>query len=231
MNKRKDNIYDTDSELNKLFNLEGINSCIKQYHKSFQTFNFIKFLPLMIYDIALFCVLIFASNKNVALAITLIGFGVIYFLHRKEFCLDGVKHTIMNVNRDAYNIVRENQSKFNLDYLVFILDQRIQEKKDANRIFRGAFALFFAIVGLSKVANGLFKQVIELEYKKLSIIGMVDVVVFTIITVWIIFEAYEHLIQDTKNLDHKWRLLFEVVNLIQKETNQLSDKIESKECY
>lgn len=220
-------IYDADIELNKLFNLPGLEEDIKDYQRGFRNFTIIDYLPMGLYVAYLFILLVIGeiSNEN---ALSYLIFGYLPIILMRMFISaysEKQKQKIYDANQEIYDVIQSNSDDLNLDYLAFILKQRIQEKKDANQQLKGMMTFFFVGIGFSSFTNQIFYSLTKNVHGQL----IVYYLIFLFASVCLMFEVYENFINDSRSL-HKWMVLYETVNhlLKLKVTKGKNDKLHKR---
>lgn len=218
MNKGRENfIYDADNDLNELFNLEGVNSIIADYQKGFILLTVLRYIPIITYTIILSINLLISlnySNKSIEVILILIG-GIFFkdYMHKRLLPYEEMQsESIAEANREIQNILYRNKDSFNLDHLIFILRERINEKKDGNQTVVKIMDFFFLIIGVSTFLNKEFTKLIVQEYSQLGIGGAINVIALAFFIAWLVMEANSNFIRNPTSLYHKWQLLYDNVN-------------------
>lgn len=215
-------IYDADTDLNKLFNLPGLMATINNYQRSFVINMIIEYIPIcLITGILLLSVKVI--SKPLFWYSIVGGYFIMQLAHIALSKFSAmVDKWIYDYNSKIHDIVIRNHNDLNINYLIFILERRIAEKKEGNKIVKQTVALFFAIIGFSTFTKHEFNNLLGgvPEEQKGSVVVKGAVLAFFI--AWLIVEAFSNFIKDPNSLQNKWGVLYESVKKL-----ELSEKEKS----
>ncbi len=215
-------VYDADTDLNKLFNLPGLMGTIHNYQLSFVIYTIIEYIPIFLYTGILFLSVKLMTGPLYVLSI----FGGYIVMNCIRSILSGyssmVSCWIRHYNSEIHTIVKNHSNVFNLEYMNFILKQRIDEKKEGNKTVKQIMVFFCGIIGLSTFANHEFNHVIKNGLKEQEVWFTINCVILAFFIAWLIVEAFSNFINDPNSLQNKWGILYESVKQL-----KLSEKEKS----
>lgn len=219
--KRK-RIYDTDSELNRLLNEDGIQSAISKIGSNNLVLLLINNIPLFILaggSLALIFAQEFGNNYNSTpyFAIVLVSL-VVSFVVRKIIKHLNFKRKELEYNSKMYKIMHNVRDNYNWDYLICLIKDRIEKVKNDNIIFKRIIAIVLSLAGIRiiTVNSYIFKyfnnQLVKNSMFKLVFLKLLLIVVLIGIVSFVV-GLYDYLANDRGNLK-KWHSLLNQVTRV-----------------
>lgn len=218
-------IYDIDKDLNKLLNEPGMNDALKKLRHAILWWQFLGYGPIAILVLGA-CISTYhmqccpAWASILIFAITLIlAFVVSYVLKNK---LD--RHYIekfFSINNDIYQKMYNERYCYNWEYLVFILEKRIQQSKRTNDVYKKSITIVLTLLGIKALYPRVNLWSVVFGNAKLSsqlVLSSAAFIVFLLLVVSVIVEIYDCLINNSVKSE-KWSVLLNHANKL---------KIESK---
>lgn len=201
-------IYDIDKDLNKLLNEPGMNDALKEYGNKFFWSRLLGYIPIAMLVMGACCSLPF-SDKVINLVPIISNIIIFFFL---SYVITTSIHEIYiqdlaKISNDVYEIMKSNKYKWK--YLVYVLDERIEQSKHKNDVYEKAIKIVFSLLGLNLIYYVSVN--IKTIYKSISLepVGVIKAgawFVLLVSIVYILVDSYTALINSFVRRK-KWEML------------------------
>ena len=211
-------IYDIDKDLNKLLNEPGMNDALKEYGHTILWGRFLGYVPIAMLVAGACCSLFFkdkAKNLITIIFIILLCLIVSRLLlksidrqtRNKLYCLDYKISKIISIKCTGYN----------LEYLVYILNLRIQRSKHSNNNYKKTIKLSLSLLGIN-VSYRIYSMIKFLfDGIKFNVSGVFEtsaIITFLLLVVSLSFEIYDSFINNSIKVE-KWQYLLKHVTKLE----------------
>lgn len=211
-------IYDIDKDLNKLLNEPGMNDALKKLRHAILWGRFGGYVPTAILVLGACCSLFFKDKaKNLIAIISIIFLCLIVSMLLLKLIDRKTRNKLYHSDYKISKIISIKCTGYNLEYLVYILNLRIQRSKHANDIYKKSIKLSLSLLGINvsyfiySMIKYLFKDI------KFNVYGVFEasaIITFLLLVVSLSFDIYDAFINNSIKAE-KWQYLLKHVTKLE----------------
>lgn len=211
-------IYDPDKDLNKLLNEPGMNDALKEYGHAILWRRLGGYGPTAILVLGACCSLFFKDKAKNLIAIIFIIFVCLIVSRLLLKLIDRkTRNKLYHSDYKISKIIYIKCAGYNLEYLVYILNLRIQQSKHANDIYKKSIKLSLSLLGIN-VSYFIYYMIKSLFADiKFNVYGVFEtsaIITFLLLVVSLSFEIYDSFINNSIKVE-KWQYLLKHVTKLE----------------
>lgn len=218
-------IYDIDKDLNRLLNEPGMNKALKEYVNKFFWSRLLGYISIAILVVgAGFSFFFTNEKKNLIIIIFVIAISFLASRHVSKI-IDERNKKIYDSSVKVYKIISRKYISYDLEYLVHILNIRIQQSKHVNDGYKKTINTSYSLLGVNFLygISLLIKSKIEkIGFNPVGVIKISSIIIFILLVTSVLIELRNILINNSVTVE-KWQCLLNHVTKLKLKSNKIKN--------